>query len=907
MDTVPIFQERIKPESTFAGIPNAVLFPYGILAALCFVLAYSIFGYFQASIWLSLAVAALGVVSLIAAMKRWYTGSSLLLSPAIDEGHAVFKRPQFAVKSLSFFETFCWRNPIDEHVLKHHDGVLSVMFEWNGQYNEFFSMDEFDQSMARYNQLVKLLAQDFQVTLELHFDRRHDDSAVDAYLRVGEGMDTQHTPRIVKDIRSQMANKLRGKGFRNKVYGVLSIRPPSVLNLKQLILKTSLEPQSAKQEACIKALKQAVEVTRETLDGFRLLSIDEYYQTAAQAVKPFSSPTPYNFRQCFSEQLAYDKPQWDEAAQCLKQGDTYIKPVLLFKYPELSHGWFFSLSNMKTCLHVSQIIQPKHASSVLNKTRKEILNKKVFSSEDQHNWDDTKFEISDAESYCDFIKINGAGVGDNCYIVVFYSDENGLVRLQADYEAWASEVTRQDGEVRCDQDLQCALYLYQAPGMGRYSRFFREDNGFAIGRMVPDTVYDAGDPNPEILRQCVNGQLFGYSPSKEVVLGQLIAGQVGGGKDSQFGLSLLETYQRINYTIFEEGNSYQAIVEALGGRYCEAVSQIINPLASFEDYRRVVEKEKGDHNFISGMRSLLLPIFKGFGLDQAFTREEAVVLDAALAALYETPIERRSAPILPDLGQALSKESLIEEEYQSERQSLLKQLRAFLRTSEGRPFSQEDQFVLSPIINAINFEGLSQGLLKYYLGFMAERVSMKAFASGNRSQVVINEYRTLMSKAPEAVQWVTLLLDRKGRKEWTGLSRITQGVDEVVNVDKESLSSIGVKSLLSRKNDHERLGDMLKMPESAIAVWSAFESPKIMDTKGYREMLLNTETPHTHWQYLKLEFPELLLDLMTTAGADKAVRLKALKQTKDVYERIRLITEGRKAKQSNSSMKEVAV
>ena len=44
-----------------------------------------------------------------------------------------------------------------------------------------------------------------------------------------------------------------------------------------------------------------------------------------------------------------------------------------------------------------------------------------------------------------------------------------------------------------------------------------------------------------------------------------------------------------------------------------------------------------------------------------------MVLDAALAALYETPIEKRSAPILPDLAQVLSKESLIEEEYQSDR------------------------------------------------------------------------------------------------------------------------------------------------------------------------------------------------------------------------------------------------
>ncbi len=903
MDVVPIFQERIRPSSTF-GIPDIVFLP-GAICIFCFLAAYAIFTSIDAPIWIPILITAIGTCSLIYTLRRWYLGSELLIHDMNIKGQAVSKRPMVSLKPFSFFETFCWRKPLDRQVVKHHDGALSVMFSWAGQYNEFFSEQAFEESMSRYNQLIKLLGDrsEYHLTLEMHFDRRYDDTAVNQYLRVGEKTNTDKTPKIVRDIRLAMANKMRGKGFNNRVFGVLSMYPSKPISLKQLVMNASIEPLSAREKACKAALLETASLVEKTLDGFKLLSVDDYYKNVSTCLLPFESPTAYNSRQCFSEQVAYYKPLWDETAQCLKQGNTYIKPVLLFKYSELSPGWFFDLSRIKTCVHVSQIMQPKVPADVLHKTRKDITNKQVFSSEDQHNWDDALHELSDAQGYCEFVKHHYAGVADNCYLVVFYSDVDHLSQMQDEYKSWASLIKQDGGELRSEHDMQYALFLYQAPGMGRYSKFFREDNGFVIGRMLPDTVYDAGDPEPEILRLCSNGQLYGYSPSKEIVLGQLIAGQTGGGKDSQFGLSVLETYQSINYTLFEEGNSYQIIVEALGGKYCEAVSQIINPLSSYEDYQRIKTKENGNHNFIGSMRVVLLPIFKGFN-HNGFSREEEVVLDHVLSLLYEHPLQDRQAPILPDLEKLLDNENTLEEEYRTAQAQLHKDLRSFLRTSEGKPFCKEDQFVLSPIINAINFEGLNSTLLRYYLGFMTERVSMQAFSRSSRSQIVINEYRTLMSKAKEAIHWITLLLDRKGRKEWTGLTRITQGVDEVIEVDKESLSSMGTKNLLSRKDEHQRLGKLLKMPDSAIGVWSSFGSPKTMNQKGYREMIMHFETEFTHWQYLKLEFPKILLDLMTTAGSDKGIRFKAMKQSKDVYERIRLMNESR-VKQSQSKVIEI--
>ncbi len=887
-----VFQERIRPSSTF-GIPDRVFLP-GVISVFCFLGAYVTFMSMEVSIGWPLIMVLVATVALVVALRIGYLGSGLLIQAAHREGRVSAKRPMVSLKSLSFFETFCWRKPLDHQVLKHHDGALSMMFVWQGQYNEFFSVEDFQNQEDRYNQVLHLLARysEYRFTLEMHFDRRHEEAVIDQYLKVGEAMNTDQTPEIVKDIRSAMADTLRGKGFHNRVFGVVSMHPTQPVSLKQLIMKASIEPLSVREQTCQAALLEAVGLMESTLAGFKRLSVEAYYQEASKCLLPFYQPTAFNPRQCFSEQVAYYKPEWDAEAGCLKQGRTYIKPVLLFKYDDVSPGWFLYLSRIQTCVHISQIIQPKAASEVLNKTRKDITNKKVFSSEDQRNWDEALHEINDAEGYCAFVKKHGAGVADNAYILVFYSDESGLQQMLDEYKAWSEQIHQNGGEIRCDHDLQYALFLYQAPGMGRYSTFLREDHGFTIAQMLPDTIYDAGDAEPETLRLCANGQLYGFSPSKEVVLGHLVAGQTGGGKDSQFGLSVLETYQRINYTIFEEGNSYQIMVEALGGKYCEAVSQIINPLSSYEDYQRAKAKEKGSHNVIGCLILVLQPIFKGFK-QEGFSREEEVVLNQALELLYETPIKERQAPILPDLERLLADAMPIDEEYRDVQKQLHKDLKAFLRTSEGKPFAQEDQFVLSPIINAINFEGLNPTLLRYYLGFMTERVSMQAFARESRSQIVINEYRTLMSNAQEAIHWITLLLDRKGRKHWTGLTRITQGVDEVIEVDKESLSSMSTQQLLSRKNDHQRLGKLLEMPESAIGIWSSFKSPKAMDEKGYREMMMNVETEFTQWQYLKLVFPKRLLDLMTTAGSDKAIRLKAIQKTQDVYERIRLIHEGR--------------
>ena len=40
MDEIPLYQERIKPPHVFGGIPDAVIFPYGLFGVFLLMLAY---------------------------------------------------------------------------------------------------------------------------------------------------------------------------------------------------------------------------------------------------------------------------------------------------------------------------------------------------------------------------------------------------------------------------------------------------------------------------------------------------------------------------------------------------------------------------------------------------------------------------------------------------------------------------------------------------------------------------------------------------------------------------------------------------------------------------------------------------------------------------------------------------
>ncbi len=180
-------------------------------------------------------------------------------------------------------------------------------------------------------------------------------------------------------------------------------------------------------------------------------------------------------------------------------------------------------------------------------------------------------------------------------------------------------------------------------------------------------------------------------------------------------------------------------------------------------------------------------------------------MEKALRQLYENPGEGE-APTLPMVMEALGEIQATTDGQVEAKKVLQGELREFLETETGRAFTAQDQFTISPpIANAIDFGGFSGELLEYYMTFMVVRLATNAMSRGVRSQIVLNEYKMLLQNAADPIRWITLTIDRMGRKEWVGLTRITQGVDEVRSVDPEALSSIPNQTLLSRSDGHARL------------------------------------------------------------------------------------------------------
>jgi hypothetical protein len=327
---------------------------------------------------------------------------------------------------------------------------------------------------------------------------------------------------------------------------------------------------------------------------------------------------------------------------------------------------------------------------------------------------------------------------------------------------------------------------------------------------------------------------------------------------------------------------------------------VINPLAGYDEYQsacRLSEAGNGrlDIDFIRSQSDMLMPVFKGLA-GSAFTRPEEVCVNRALRDLYEAPGEG-GAPTLPMVLKALESIEVSSEKQEAARESLQSELYEFLETEIGQAFKAEDQFTISPIANAIDFGGFSGELFQYYMTFMVVRLATNAMSRGVRSQIVLNEYKMLLQNAADPIRWITLTIDRMGRKDWVGLTRITQGLEEVRSVDPEALSSIPSRTLLSRADDHEAIGELLQMPPGIVNDWKRFASPDVMDRRGFREAMVQELGS---WHRLYLKFPKLLLDLMNTSGKDKPLRERAYAETKDPYKRIELLNQYKQERESHA-------
>lgn len=875
---IAVFDKRIQP-ARIAGIPEISFFTIPTALGLLVV------AFMLPNPFLKLVVFSASAGCAYIGWYTWKTYDDYLIYSALENGKRSRKRVSlFAQGKRTYMEYFHWRSFCSESAIEHDDGSISVAFTWKGVHERFFDDNQFASEHRRRVALLKTFPTDIGLVVENHLIRSNDTDLIDAYVEVGQKMSKRRdVPEIALDVRERLAELYRPMARSNRVLTIFSVGKPRKQGLLDYFMPSSFMRIKNATEL-MKTLTDALSSVESSYPGYKLLSHGEYARNILDIYRPYYDVHEIDWRFPLSPQLITEKPQIDDDG-CLKINDTFYKCCLIQNYPSMGYGWTFRFCEASIDLHAVQILSPISTDKAIERNQKQG-DFELQGVSKKRGTEKAVNKISNATDYRKYVIRHGLSVANNAYILTFANTDKSRVLYYA--AKFKKDVLENGGLVRDNLDLQLELFRLRLPGQGRYSSFFREDHADTLAGMAPFTTYDCGVDKPESLRISFTGQLIGSSPSKLEVPHELVVAETNAGKDTFYGMKFIETFPEIRYDIAELGNSYQGVIEAVGGHYCRAREQVINPLSTFDDYRNakaLTESGAGriDVDFVRTQSDLLTPIFKGMKGGN-YTKPEEVIVNKLIRHIYDKSTSDADAPTLPDLLEAINKIETESDKQERARDEFGEELFEFLSTETGSCFKERDQFVISPIANGIDFDKFDGELFDYYMMFITIRLATAAMSRGTRSQIVLNEFKVLLERAPEPIRRITLTIDRMGRKDWVGLTRITQGLSEIKSIDPEALNSIPNKTLLSRQDDlHNEIGQMLKAPAAVVEHWKRFEDPSVMNKLGYREGIV---CAGGEWNKLHLRFPHLLLDLMNTRGDDKTLRDKAYLMSRDPYERI---------------------
>ncbi|MDH5727405.1 MAG: hypothetical protein OEZ58_00230 [Gammaproteobacteria bacterium] len=839
------------------------------------------------------------IIFLLLTWNVWRNYGDWLVIRSKSNGNLLSRLKTFGpLYSAIFADHFGWKTALtrpygDEKratevdFIVHHEGAVSLAFVWDGVSNHFFDEkltgDEHDRRIF----LLKKLADKHGLVIEHHLFRLPDTRLVDAYEAEGRKMyKDEKPPEIVSAVRQGIAEIGRKFGRSNRVMTVLSLGSKEMSPIFSVLFGSKLQ-RNRTHASYADELYKVFKLISSDYPGVQLLSKTDYMRSVQRIRDYASDPIELDWRMPINDQIITTKPAWDAESESYQLNGLYYKTCLVQSYPTLDYSMLLDLFASGIDLHICQIIKPKDTLAAMDKNfnQQKIENDSALEKK-RVDWLASRF--SDMANYRAYVNARKINVFDNAFLITLICPNREYI--ESLYSAFANLIGKNGGSLRHDQDLQLEMQRIRLPGLGRNSLFLREDHSDTLAVMMPFTTYPTGCKNPESLRVSSTGNLVGTSPSKVAVAHELIAAQTLGGKDTYFGHRFLETYKRIHYDIIELGNSQQGNVEAVGGHYCRAKEQMINPLMSYNDYDQALHTGAQVSaaivaDLLGSQMTILNPIFNGLKGNQ-FTRAEEVVISTALTQLYEHQVNGVVAPTLPMLLDAMNNMTVPRDIYQSNLDQLGEKLLTFLDTPVGSAFKEQDQFVISPVANAIDFDKFTGDVADYSLSFTCVRLCNRAFARAERSQLVLNEYKILLERSPEAIKWISLSVDRMGRKDWVGLTRISQGHKEIVSVDTETVSSIPNITLLSRNDQHDIIGNELGMPGRTIEVWKNFPRPSENSQLNYREAFV---FENGVWHHLKLMFPDIGLRLMNTNGADKKIREHVFKETRDPMKRIAMI------------------
>jgi len=787
----------------------------------------------------------------------------------------------------AYSDYFSWETYVDDYCMGHSDGRVSLMFEWSGVDN--FIVDERERLEELKRRLDLLKSLDSSLVVEHHFFREKDYEVINGYLKQSENIVRGH--KLANHLRNEMANHFKGLVRKNTICVVLSIQSDnsSSFNFKKFTL-SKVKRQLTKWNALKDRLHSLFDNLKPFYPEARLMTIDQYCGRIVQCINRdlyFGQGLSLDFRFDLAEQLIIEKPELTDNG-VLKIGSRYTKVALIQNYPIMDEAWFLDLARGETDIHISQILFPKDLAKELNKITEDTDTARQTMSR-KKDVDESENAINDADRYRLEIRENGLTVLDNAYIILFHGESEKAVLTEfGKLEKW---IGTESGLVRGNADIQSHLFRVATVGLGYDTQFVRQDHSLTVATMMPFSSFNSGNKiNPDSLRMDSSYTAVGFSPTKLTVGHQIVVGVTGGGKGTELGVEIAETFPLgMDTYICEFGDTQKWLVEGFGGSYTrvdpDKVS--INPLPQYSYYK----EGKLAANIISGTN-------EGLGLilieeDRALNNAEKAVAGRVLTSLYSDEAQAvangKVAPLLTDYLQALKTVKTKNESQENARSLMYETLENFLETPEGKGFCRQDNLDLSENITGVDLMGVPKDLLVFYMTFISIRFAQMAFASPSKLvKIWLDELHEPMDIAPEPTRRLVRIVNRMGRKEGGFIGLSTQGIDEIELIDPETIASSPIQTLLPRTDQWDKIQKKLSIPDSAVALWKNYSVD--FDNINYRSCL---KRMNNRYYDLYLTFPKFGLDLTTTTRTDRVYRQEIEESEFDVFKRIDLMNEKR--------------
>jgi hypothetical protein len=788
----------------------------------------------------------------------------------------------------NYHNKLTWKEAINDNIVEHHDGVLSMLATWDGYQVEMNSSENTDGCWKDFLGVLHTLSDHYpDILIELHLFREKDREVIPAYLK-------EHQEKMVRGrdvalpLLKDMANLYDGYARTNSVAIVVTHQPKKTGIFK----KKTTHPLSSEH------MMSFMEEIKSSLPNLLIRSLDIYRRFVDQSAyrqqlynEEFKK-TDYRFP--LNEQWIVDRPHLTDDGY-LRIDGVLTKVGLLYMQPDANLPAFFRIiADLNIDFHCSHIIAPIDTDARIQQMDKRTELQVNDTNPRTKNVKKLGKILRSADAFTSYVHENGERIFNNCFIVHLhgtpntpYDEQKKLIKsvMVLLKKSVGEKVSHDVGEFRFQDNIQLAFWRVAMPGLGYSSPFFREDHSSQIANLAPIITFNKGRVGGEVLRLSTNGQPVGFSRMEEVVTHSFTVAMTRGGKGTEKCAEIIETYSRgVDWLGIEYGGTYQWLVEGLGGSYIKAdVNTSINPFPAYSQYKNANDETKKSikSSTLEGVAFCLLD--GRWNYDNA---EDAVV-QKAFDCLYSDGHENQEAPLVENFLEAIKS---IEADISTESQKaafkrIVNCLTDFLQTDAGTALNRATNIDFDSGLIFVDFKDVAMVSKKqavFLLNYTVLKFLHKGFLTQGKVIILMDELHKFMDLDAEATGNACKLVTRTGGKDDVWADLVTQGLTELQALDSEVLGSMPIQNLLYRQDQYDEIAKRLQIPDHVKKIWTKLENPI---NKNYRPHIKRVGDD---WWNLYNIFPKDLLDIASTSPSEMPIKKEiADRMPADVWKRLK--------------------